>query len=64
MDEFDHELRQLRQEREIYRLRAELYKAREKVAKLQRRCENDQKYIDTLHRKLQRDRAEDVFGDD
>lgn len=62
-DEFDYELRQLRQEREIYRLRADLQKALRRCDKLQKMHDDDQKYIQTLQRKLKRDRAEDIFGD-
>lgn len=62
-DPRDEELRHLRQEREIYSLRAKVAQLERRCDKLQQMRDGDQRYIATLQRKLKRDLAEGVFGD-
>lgn len=63
-DDYETELRHLRQEREIYSLRAKVAQLERRCDKLQRMHDNDQTYIARLQSKLKRDLAETVFGAD
>lgn len=59
----DAEIRQLRQEREIYRLRAQLAEANKRNSDLQRMHDADQRYIGKLQAQIKRAAANAIFSE-